>query len=112
MAFSERVVTHTFQNADGTSASGSVEFTLTKRMTNGATTIVPASITAALDSEGKLSQGLTANDDAGTLPADSQWRTDFRIQGATETETFYIVVPSGSGTIDLGALLPEQPLGG
>jgi hypothetical protein len=109
--FSSVTVTHTFSNADLTPASGSIEMSLTKRMTCGSTTIVPASITANLNSEGKLSQALTANNDAGTVPEDSQWRVDFRILGA-EQETFYIVVPTGGGTVDLGSLLPQQPQGG
>jgi exo-beta-1,3-glucanase (GH17 family) len=111
MAFTKTKLTHRVSNADLTAASGSIEFTLTKRMTNGAETIVPASVTANLNASGELSQELTANNDAGTVPEDSQWRVDFRILGA-EQETFYIVVPTGGGTVDLGSLLPQQPQGG
>lgn len=111
MAFSTATITHTFENADGTAGSGSLTFTLTKRMTNGTTTLIPSSITANLNASGQLSQSLTANNDAGTVPQDAQWRVDFRLLGA-ETETFYIVVPTGGGTVDLGSLLPQQPIGG
>lgn len=111
MAFTTATVTHTFQNADNTPASGAIEFTLTKRITNGSTTLIPSSITASLSSTGVLSQALTSNADTGTLPTDSQWRVDFRVLGA-EQETFYITVPAGGGTIDLGTLLSQQPLGG
>ena len=52
-----------------------------------------------------------ANNDPETTPADSQWRVDFRILGAP-AETFYIIVPTGGGTVDLGSLLPQQPIGG
>ena len=114
MAFSTRTITHTFENADGTPASGTITFGLTKRITNGTTTIVPAEITANLNASGQLSQVLTANNDPGTLPADSMWRVDFRIAtpGAPVTETFYITVPTGAGTVDLGSLLPQSPNGG
>lgn len=114
MSFSTRQITHAFENADGTPASGSVTFSLSKRITNGSTTIVPAEITTSLDPTGNLSQTLTANNDVGTIPQDSQWRVDFRLAtpGAPVTETFWIVVPAGSGAIDLGSLLPQQPIGG
>lgn len=114
MSFTTRTITHTFENADGTPASGSITFTLLGRMTNGSTTIVPAEITASLDGSGNLSQSLTSNQDSGTLPQDVQWRVDFRITatGSPVTETFTIVVPPGPGSTDLGSLLPQQPIGG
>lgn len=111
MSFSTCLITHTFENADGTPASGTIEFTLSKRITNGTTTLVPASVTANLNSQGQLSQALTSNVDQGTVPTDSQWRVDFRILGASP-ETFFIVVPTGGGSADLGSLLPQGPLGG
>ena len=111
MSFTQTTVTHSVLNADQTPASGSIEFTLSKRVTNGSTTIVPASITANLNSSGQLSQALTSNVDAATVPVDSQWRVDFRILGAQQ-ETFWVVIPVGPGTVDLGSLLPQQPLGG
>ncbi len=111
MSFTHATITHSFENADGTPASGAITFTLTKRMTNGALTIVPAEITASLSPEGKISQTLTSNKDAGTVPEDTEWRVDFRVLGAP-TETFFITVPSGGGEHDLGSLLPNQPIGG
>jgi hypothetical protein len=111
VAFTKRTITHTVENADGTPGSGSITFTLTKRATNGTTTILPSEITANLNSEGKLSQELIANTDSETIPTDTQWRVDFRLLGDSP-ETFYITVPSGSGSIDLGTLLPQQPSGG
>jgi len=108
---SQATVTHSFKNADSTAASGAVTFTLTKRITNGTTSVVPAEVTATLNGSGQLSQLLYANNDAGTVPGDSQWRVDFRILGASE-ETFFITVPTGGGSVDLGSLLPQQPQGG
>jgi len=114
VAFTQTTVTHGFVNADGTPASGSLTFSLLGRMTNGTTTIVPAEITANLDGSGHLSQALTSNEDPGTIPQNVQWRVDFRITavGSPVTESFYITVPPGPGTTDLGSLLPQQPIGG
>ena len=111
MAFSKAKITHTFKNADGTAASGSITFALSKRITNGNETIVPASITANLNATGELSVELISNVDSGTLPEDSRWRMDWRILGS-EPETFEIVVPSGGGTVQLATLLPYSPMGG
>jgi hypothetical protein len=106
VSFTQSTITHTFTNADGTPASGSIEFTLTKMMTNGVNSIVPASITANLDASGDLSQALTSNGDTGTSPTDAQWRVDIRILGA-QNVTEFIVVPTGGGSIDLATLLPS-----
>lgn len=111
MSFSKATITHTFENADGTAASGVIEFTLTKRMSQPGTTIVPASISASLNSSGQLSQALTANNDTGTIPDDARWRVDFRILGA-EQESYFITVPTGGGTVDLYTLLPQNANGG
>ena len=115
MAFTTRTITHTFQGADGSAATGSVTFRLTKRMTNGTVSILPAEITANLDASGNLSQVLTSNQDQGTFPLDAQWEIDWRMasaSGSPVTETFYITVPPGPGSSDLGILLPQQPIGG
>ena len=105
MAFTQRTLTHTFVNADGTAASGDITFSLTQRMTNTGTTMVPANLTANLDASGNLSQALTCNNDAATVPTGSQWRVDLRILGDSE-ESYFISVPTGSGSLDLGSLLP------
>lgn len=106
MAFSTATITHSFINADTTPASGSVRATLTKMMQNGTTSIVPASITANLNASGVLSLVLTSNADAGTTPTDAQWRLDLDILGA-ENQEYFIVVPTGGGSIDLGTLIPS-----
>lgn len=111
MAFSTVSITHGFQNPDGSAASGTVEFTLEKRMTNGTTTVLPWSITATLSATGTISQALVANNDSGTVPADATYRVDIRILGASQ-ETYWITVPTNGGSVDLGTLLPQQPLGG
>lgn len=95
MAFTQPTISHTFQNADGTAASGSIEFTLGGRMQNGTISLVPSSITSNLNGSGALSQALYSNLDPSTLPAypnNVQWRVDIRILGA-DTETYFISVP-------------------
>jgi len=84
---------------------------LSHRVTNGSESIVPGPVSAALNSTGELSVELPSNVDVGTTPADSQYRVDFRITGAAP-ETFWIVVPVGPGTTDLGSLLPKETPGG
>lgn len=106
MPFTTRTITHTFSNADGTACSGSVTFNLTQRMTNGTSTLVPASeVTGTLNAGGALSVVLTSNTDTGTVPTGAAWRVTFRLAGC-DIEQFYITVPPGPGTTDLGSLLP------
>ena len=112
MAFSTCTITHSFSNPDGTPASGTLTFQLSKRMTNGTSTIVPGELTATLDSNGLLSQPLTANNDPGTVPGDAEWLVTFRILGASSDGPYGITVPAGGGSVDLGSLLPQQPIGG
>lgn len=105
MAFTTATITHLFTNADGTAASGAVTFNLAARMTNNGTTVIPGEVTAQLNGTGAISTTLTANNDPGTTPANVQWRATLRILGVP-VEEFYITVPTGGGTIDLGTLLP------
>jgi hypothetical protein len=113
VSFSEALIVHKFRNADGTPASGAVQFTLEKRITQAATgeTIVPSAITSNLNDSGELSQKLLSTEDAGTIPTDSRWRVDLRLLGDQE-DTWFIKVPTGGGTINLATLLPTQPKGG
>jgi hypothetical protein len=110
VSFTQATITHKFTNANQTPASGAIEFTLTKRMSQSGQTITPGSVAATLDMSGNLSQALTANNDPGTIPGDAQWRVDFRILGA-EQDSYYITVPTGGGTIDLYTLLPQNTIG-
>lgn len=111
MSFTQATITHTFLNPDGTPASGQIVFTLTKRMTNGTQSIVPGvTVTAALNASGQLSQTLYANDDTGTIPADSQWRAQIYVNNADDGP-YFLTVPTGGGTVDLGTLLPANPSG-
>lgn len=107
MAFTAPVITHSFENADGTSGSGNVKFSLLGRMTNSGKTIVPASITSNLDGSGNISQAVTSNLDPLTTPQTTEWRADLNILGASE-ESFTISVPpiqtETNGSIISGAL--------
>jgi hypothetical protein len=106
VAFTQRTVTHVFLNGDLTAASGSVAFVLDKLITNDGTSLIPLDITSSLDGSGNLSQSLTCNTDADTLPTDSQWRVDITLAGALSTQTYYVSVPPGIGPIDLFSLIP------
>lgn len=112
MGFTTQTITHTFTNCDGTPASGSVTFRLTKRMTNSGSTIGPGTVTGTLNGTGQLSVSLFANDDTATFPADAQWMVNIRILG-WDAEQYAVTVPhSASSPIDLGTLLPSvAPVG-
>jgi hypothetical protein len=112
MSLTTTTVTHTFTNPDGSPCVGEVEFTLTKGITNGSSTIVPVSISADLDDSGDLSQNLISNLDTSTNPIDSYTRVDIRLAGL-QTQTYFIQVPVGTTgtpypTVDLGTLLPSD----
>lgn len=109
-AFSTTTVTHTFVNADGSTATGTVTFTLDDQMTNGTSSVMPTRFEAALV-DGAISQGLVSNVDTNTTPPppwNTRWRVDFHIVGASQ-RTFWIVVPSGGNTVDLFDLIPAYP---
>jgi hypothetical protein len=105
VAFTQRTVTHVFLNGDLTPASGKVVFVLDKLISNDGTSIIPIEIDSALDGTGHLSQSLTCNTDADTLPSDSQWRVDVTLAGSLSTQSYYIVLPPGIGSIDLFSLI-------
>lgn len=105
MAFTSCSLTHSFTNPDGTPASGTVELTLSKRMTNGTNTIVPGSVTATLNGSGDVAVSVASNKDPATLPTDAQWRCDLRIAGA-EPQSYWLTVPA-QGSADLMSLATE-----
>jgi hypothetical protein len=76
-------------------------------MTNGAHTISEYSFDSQLVA-GALSQAVTCNTDAGTVPIFPipQWRVDIRIMGAP-VQTFWTTVAPGS-TVDLFTLIPDE----
>ena len=105
MSITSASISHTFTNADGTAASGVVEATLTELITNGSTSIAPNNIVTQLTSSGVWNQTLSSNIDSGTVPQDSQWQIDIRLQGCSP-KSYYITVPASVGPYDLGTLLP------
>lgn len=113
-AFSTTTFTHTFVNADDSTAEGAITFTLDDEMTNGSITVMATRFEATLDSSGDISQTLVSNVDTNTLPPppwNTRWRIDFHIVGASQ-RTFWIVVPaapSGTQTMDLFDVLPSFP---
>jgi hypothetical protein len=111
MAFTSVTLTHTFVNANGTAASGSVRFMLNTRMTNGTTSIMPATeVTANLNGAGALSAVVAATDDTGTISVGGAfWHVIIAIAGA-KTEEYDISVPHSApgGTADLMTLIPSS----
>lgn len=107
MSFTTCEITHTFTAPDGNPASGTVEFTLTKGITNASATIVPGSVIASLNAEGALSQNLVSTQDTNTEPVDARWRVDLRLTGKP-LQTYFIQVPANAGPVDLGTLLPSE----
>lgn len=106
MAFTTRTLTHTFKSADNSDAIGEIEFTLTEEMTNGADTLAKETVIVSYLIAGVLSQPVTCNTDADTVPTNAEWRVDIRIQNS-DVQTFFIVVPPGL-SVDLFTLIPEQ----
>lgn len=113
MAFTQATITHKFQNADGTVPTGTVTFALSKRMTNGGTTLVPSEVTDTLDGSGNLSVSLTSNNDVGTVPGDAMWLATVRITSPQPHTMgpYPIAVPTGGGTYDLFSLTPQNEIG-
>lgn len=105
MSFSQVVITHTFLNPDGSTATGLVSFKHTGRMTNGTSTIMPQQLDATLNTGGALSQAVTSTEDTGTVPNDVMCQVTIHLTGS-DGVTYEVAVPSGGGTVDLGSLLP------
>lgn len=108
MPFTHATISHQFINADGTPASGSLEFTLETALTNGSVTLVTGThVSASLDASGNVSQQLTSTSDVGTFSqGDALWRCDQRITGQPAPSPFSFAVPSGGVSVDLGTLMP------
>lgn len=110
MAFTSITITHTFLNADGTPASGTVRWSLSGRMTNSTQSIMPSGPkNVSLNGSGVMSVVLPANDDTGTTPIGVEWQVTIAVTGCSE-EQYLVTVPHSApgGTIDLGQLLPQQ----
>ena len=113
MAFTQATITHKFENADDTVPAGAVTFKLSKRMTNGTTTLLPSEVTATLDASGNLSASLTSNNDVGTVPGDALWIVTVRITSPEPLTIgpYSIAVPTGGGSFDLFSLMPQNEIG-
>jgi hypothetical protein len=106
-------VSHTFQNIDGTAASGTVVFRLSDRITNGGISYDPAvPMHSTLNSSGQLSVTLPANNDPGTTPANTYYEVALMLNGSASGgvgDSVMVLLPYNApgGTIDLGTLLPQ-----
>ena len=105
-------VTATYLLANGTPATGTVEFVLTAPAADpGAPALVPmAPVTVTLDGAGHLSVVLPATDDPDWSATGLVYRVGERITGIP-VRYWYAQVPAASpgGTLDLAAVAPAVP---
>jgi hypothetical protein len=106
MPFTPITVTKSWENPDGSEATGSVTFTLSSQMTDTSTgeSVAVETITATL-AAGSISQTLLANDDETTIPPGTTYTVVETIDGGA-TLTYPITVPSAAagGTATLASL--------
>ena len=113
MSFTMIQISHTFLNLDGSSASGSVVFRLSDRITNSGSSYDSAlSVTSTLNGSGELSIVLPANNDPTTVPANTYYNVAFMLNGAEsggvgDSQMIMLPYNAEGGTIDLGLLLPQ-----
>lgn len=103
MAFTQITVTGTFQNSDGTPASGGIRFTPTAVMRNGtsATEINARTPVHAQVVNGVLSAvTLAATTDPGTTPTGVTYEVSEHLTGQQRL-TYHIAVPHDGGAISL-----------
>lgn len=109
MAFTLITITGSFERPDGSAASGSVLFTLTRPIQNGSVVIgAPVRgylLEGALKTAAEGPLRLCANDDPATEPAGTSYLVELQIDSEA-VRAFYIVVPHTAvgGTVDLTAL--------
>lgn len=106
MAFSNVTITHAWP----ATVSGTVTFTLTQDMTNGAQTY-PAGLswTAAVSSGTAIAVSLPANNDPATVPAmplQANYVCTIRLTNVAP-QTYFVMVPAGAGSVDLYTLIPS-----
>lgn len=103
-SFTHVTVTRDYDLASGEAPTGVVYFTPSTWLLNNGITLVPAAVPAALDSLGKISVALVANDDVGTTPQDSRYTVREVITGQP-VRSYQVVVPHNAGTtVDLATL--------
>lgn len=100
MAFSSVILTGNF----GASATGSLTFTLTGRMSNADLTLVPTPVTVVLAS-GAFSETFAPNDDTGTVPRGVAYAVTELIDAAQPSDYFIDIPPvvietNGSTTLN------------
>jgi hypothetical protein len=102
-----------YDNIDGTPASGTITFTATTRLRSAATqtAILPGSITVALDANGEVNVALPVTDDPDITPPGWVWRVDEKfgpVEAPTFRRSYDMLAPAGT-PIDLTAAQPAGP---
>jgi len=106
--FTPVLVTQPYTDADGTPASGALDFVLTAPMRNATTgRISPATPITVPLVDGALAVTLWANTDPTTLPADTGYTVTERLTGQ-DARRYTVVIPHDApgGTVVLGTLIP------
>ena len=68
---------------------------------------LPLSIVSSTLAGGTATLTLSVTGTVPAAPQNAQWRVDLEILGA-EQQSYFITVPAGGGSYDLGALLPSS----
>lgn len=110
VSFTSVELTGQFQTAQQEPATGELTFTLTQAMGNSDIVIAPAPLTVALNTEGKITVTLPANDDTGTSPQGVRYGVTEKIVGAQPRDYFILIShTAASGQVDLSTLMPGEP---
>lgn len=108
MAFTQVTVTRDYDLANGVDPYGTVSFTPSAWLVNGAT-VPAATVTTPLGVGGKISVALFANTDLATLPAGSYYTVREDVAGQPR-RSYRVIVPHNVGSpLDLTALAEAYP---
>lgn len=108
MSFTPILVTRQYTpQGSATPAAGTVRFTLSTTLDNNGTPIYPQPLIANLDNTGAIEITLYANNDIGTLPANSYYNVTENINGQ-KSRNYQVVIPytATGGTVQLNSLPP------
>jgi hypothetical protein len=106
-------VVSVYTDPGGAPRRGNVVFRLSEQMYDplDASVVVPRDVVAVLDSRGRISASIFANNDPQVVPASAYYRVTERIEGLP-LQVYDIVVPNSPSTMDLAATQAAPVVGG
>lgn len=118
-SFSHVTITRDYDLATGEAPTGAVYFTPSAWLKNNLVMVAPATVSVALDAEGKISIHLAANNDPDTTPTGSYYTACEEIIGQPR-RCYKVILPCDQPTFDLAFLeaiypaipTPPSPSGG